>query len=169
MNIYLLGMMGSGKSTVGRSLSQYMDKPFIDLDLEIEQSVGKTISEIFENDGEKYFRNIESNQLYQYSDSVVACGGGIILNEGNRTFIKKNGKAILLTASIAELSERLSTSENRPLLPKNNMEETLTVLWLDRQLRYLNTAEFTIETDGKTPEKITQEILNQLDPCKQFK
>jgi len=164
MNIYLLGMMGSGKSTVGRSLSQYMDKPFIDLDLEIEQSVGKTISEIFENDGEKYFRNIESNQLYQYSDSVVACGGGIILNEGNRTFIKKNGKAILLTASIAELSERLSTSENRPLLPKNNMEETLTILWLDRQLRYLNTAEFTIETDGKTPEKITQEILNQLDP-----
>ena len=164
MNIYLLGMMGSGKSTVGRSLSQYMDKPFIDLDLEIEQSVGKTISEIFENDGEKYFRNIESNQLYQYSDSVVACGGGILLNEGNRTFIKKNGKAILLTASIAELSERLSTSENRPLLPKNNMEETLTVLWLDRQLRYLNTAEFTIETDGKTPEKITQEILNQLDP-----
>jgi shikimate kinase len=164
MNIYLLGMMGSGKSTVGRSLSQYMDKPFIDLDLEIEQSVGKTIAEIFENDGEKYFRNIESNQLYQYSDSVVACGGGIILNEGNRTFIKKNGKAILLTASIAELSERLSTSENRPLLPKNNMEETLTILWLDRQLRYLNTAEFTIETDGKTPEKITQEILNQLDP-----
>ena len=164
MNIYLLGMMGSGKSTVGRSLSQYMDKPFIDLDLEIEQSVGKTISEIFENDGEKYFRDIESNQLYQYSDSVVACGGGIILNEGNRTFIKKNGKAILLTASIAELSERLSTSEDRPLLPKNNMEETLTVLWLDRQLRYLNTAEFTIETDGKTPEKITQEILNQLDP-----
>ena len=164
MNIYLLGMMGSGKSTVGRSLSQYMDKPFIDLDLEIEQSVGKTISEIFENDGEKYFRNIESNQLYQYSDSVVACGGGIILNEGNRTFIKKNGKAILLTASIAELSERLSTSENRPLLPKNNMEETLTILWLDRQLRYLNTAEFTIETDGKTPEKITDEILNQLNP-----
>ena len=164
MNIYLLGMMGSGKSTVGRSLSQYMDKPFIDLDLEIEQSVGKTISEIFENDGEKYFRNIESNQLYQYSDSVVACGGGIILNEGNRTFIKKNGKAILLTASIAELSERLSTSEDRPLLPKNNMEETLTVLWLDRQLRYLNTAEFTIETDGKTPEKITDEILSQLNP-----
>ena len=163
MNIYLLGMMGSGKSTVGRSLSQYMDKPFIDLDSEIEQFVGKTISEIFKNDGEKYFRNIESNQLYQYSDSVVACGGGILLNEGNRTFIKKNGKAILLTASIAELSERLSTSENRPLLPKNNMEETLTILWLDRQLRYLNTAEFTIETDGKTPEKITQEILNQLD------
>ena len=89
MNIYLLGMMGSGKSTVGRALSQYMDMPFIDLDLEIEQSVGKTISEIFKNDGEKYFRNIESNQLYQYFDSVVACGGGIILNEGNRTFIKK--------------------------------------------------------------------------------
>ena len=164
MNIYLMGMMGSGKSMVGKTLSQQLGKPFIDLDSEIEQSVGKTISEIFENDGEEHFRNIESNQLQEYSDSVVACGGGIIVNEGNRTFIKNNGKAILLTASIPELSDRLSTSGNRPLLPENNIEETLTQLWLDRQLHYLDTAEFTIETDGKTPEKITDEILNQLNP-----
>ena len=163
MNIYLMGMMGSGKSKVGKTLSQQLGKPFIDLDSEIEQSVGKTISEIFENDGEEHFRNIESNQLQEYFDSVVACGGGIIVNEGNRTFIKNNGKAILLTASIPELSDRLSTSGNRPLLPENNIEETLTQLWLDRQLHYLDTAEFTIETDGKTPEKITEEILNQLD------
>ena len=77
---------------------------------------------------------------------------------------KNNGKAILLTASIPELSDRLSTSGNRPLLPENNIEETLTQLWLDRQLHYLDTAEFTIETDGKTPEIITDEILNQLNP-----
>ena len=164
MNIYLMGMMGSGKSMVGKTLSQQLGKPFIDLDSEIEQSVGKTISEIFENDGEQYFRNIESNQLQEYSDSIVACGGGIILKEENREIIKENGKVILLTASIPELSNRLSTSGNRPLLPENNIEETLTQLWLDRQLHYLNTAEFTIETDGKTPEKITDEILSQLNP-----
>ena len=164
MNIYLLGMMGSGKSTIGRFLSRRLGKPFIDLDSEIEQSAGKTISEIFENDGEEYFRNIETNQLQEYSDSIVACGGGIIVNEGNRAIIKENGKAILLTASIPELSNRLSTSGNRPLLPENNIEETLTQLWLHRQLHYLDTAEFTIETDGKTPEKITDEILNQLNP-----
>jgi len=163
MNIYLMGMMGSGKSTVGKTLSQQLGKPFIDLDLEIEQSTGKTISEIFENDGAEHFRNIESNQLQQHSDSIVACGGGIILKEENRVIIKENGKAILLTASIPELSNRLSASANRPLLTDDNMEETLTKLWLERQLHYLNTAEFTIETDGKTPEKITEEILNQLD------
>ena len=92
MNIYLLGMMGSGKSTIGRFLSRRMGKPFIDLDSEIEQSAGKTISEIFENDGEEYFRNIEANQLQEYSDSIVACGGGIIVNEGNRAIIKKMGR-----------------------------------------------------------------------------
>ena len=163
MNIYLMGMMGSGKSTVGKTLSQQLGKPFIDLDLEIEQSTGKTISEIFENDGAEHFRNIESNQLQQHSDSIVACGGGIILKEENRVIIKENGKAILLTASIPELSNRLSASANRPLLTDDNMEETLTKLWLERQLHYLSTADYTIETDGKTPEKIIEEILNQLD------
>ena len=164
MNIYLMGMMGSGKSTVGKTLSQQLGKPFIDLDLEIEQSTGKTISEIFENDGAEHFRNIESNQLQQHSDSIVACGGGIILKEENRVIIKENGKAILLTASIPELSNRLSASANRPLLTDDNMEETLTKLWLERQLHYLSTADYTIETDGKTPEKIIEEILNQLNP-----
>ena len=164
MNIYLMGMMGSGKSTVGKTLSEQLGKPFIDLDLEIEQSTGKTISEIFENDGAEHFRNIESNQLQQHSDSIVACGGGIILKEENRVIIKENGKAILLTASIPELSNRLSASANRPLLTDDNMEETLTKLWLERQLLYLSTADYTIETDGKTPEKITEEILNQLNP-----
>ena len=132
--------------------------------MEIEQSTGKTISEIFENDGAEHFRNIESNQLQQHSDSIVACGGGIILKEENRVIIKENGKAILLTASIPELSNRLSASANRPLLTDDNMEETLTKLWLERQLLYLSTADYTIETDGKTPEKITEEILNQLNP-----
>ena len=164
MNIYLMGMMGSGKSTVGKTLSEQLGKPFIDLDLEIEQSTGKTISEIFENDGAEHFRNIESNQLQQHSDSIVACGGGIILKEENRVIIKENGKAILLTASIPELSNRLSASANRPLLTDDNMEETLTKLWLERQFLYLSTADYTIETDGKTPEKITEEILNQLNP-----
>ena len=164
MNIYLMGMMGSGKSTVGKTLSQQLGKPFIDLDSEIEQSVGKTISKIFENDGAEHFRNIESNQLQQHSDSIVACGGGIILKEENRVIIKENGKAILLTASIPELSNRLSASANRPLLTVDNMEETLTQLWLERQLHYLSTADYTIETDGKTPENITEEILNQLNP-----
>jgi shikimate kinase len=159
MNIYLIGMMGSGKSTVGKPLSEKMHKPFIDLDSEIEKGTGKNISEIFDIDGEEQFRKMETKQLKQYSESIVACGGGIVLNDDNRNFINKNGIAILLLASMGELAQRLSSSNNRPLLADNNMEEALTKLWLERQVDYLDTANFTIETDGKNPAQLTEEIL----------
>ena len=164
MNIYLIGMMGSGKSTVGKTLSEKMHKPFIDLDSEIEKATGKNISEIFDTDGEKQFRKMETKQLKQYSESIVACGGGIVLKDENREFINENGATILLTASMEELSHRLSDSGNRPLLADENTEEALTKLWLERQLHYLNTADFTIETDGKNPEQLTEEILVQINP-----
>ena len=164
MNIYLIGMMGSGKSTVGKTLSEKMNKPFIDLDSEIENRTGKNISEIFDTDGEEQFRKMETKQLKQYSESIVACGGGIILKDENREFINGNGATILLTASIEELSHRLSDSGNRPLLADNNTEEALTKLWLERQLNYLNTADLTIQTDGKNPEQLTEEILLHINP-----
>ena len=164
MNIYLIGMMGSGKSTVGKTLSEKMNKPFIDLDSEIENRTGKNISEIFDTDGEEQFRKMETKQLKQYSESIVACGGGIILKDENREFINGNGATILLTASIEELSHRLSDSGNRPLLADNNTEEALTKLWLERQVNYLNTADLTIQTDGKNPEQLTEEILLHINP-----
>lgn len=164
MNIYLIGMMGSGKSTVGKTLSEKMHKPFIDLDSEIEKGTGKNISEIFDTDGEEQFRIMETKQLKKYSESIVACGGGIVLKDENRECINENGVTILLTASMEELSNRLSDSGNRPLLADDNTEEALTKLWLERQLHYLNTADFTIETDGKNPEQLTEEILVQINP-----
>ena len=163
MNIYLIGMMGSGKSTVGKTLSEKMHKPFIDLDSEIEKGTGKNISEIFDTDGEEQFRKMETKQLKQYSESIVACGGGIILKDENREFINENGATILLTASMEELSHRLSDSNNRPLLADDNTEKALTKLWLERQLHYLNTADFTIETDGENPKQLTEEILVQIN------
>jgi shikimate kinase len=163
MNIYLIGMMGSGKSTLGKSLSEKIQKPFIDLDSEIEKATGKSITEIFDIDGEEQFRKMETKQLKQYSESIVACGGGIILNNANRKFINENGIAILLLATIGELVQRLSSSNNRPLLADDNMEEALTKLWLERQLDYLALANFTIKTDGKTPEQLTEEILVQIN------
>ena len=159
MNIYLIGMMGTGKSTLGKTLSKNMQKPFIDLDSEIEKTGGNSVSEIFDRDGEERFREMETEQLKQYSRSVVACGGGIVLKLENRHFIKENGIAILLTASMGELSQRLSDSDNRPLLANDITEETLTKLWLERQLDYLNTADFTIETGGKNPEELSEEII----------
>ena len=117
MNIYLIGMMGSGKSTVGKILAEKMELLFIDLDSEIEKTGGKSVSEIFNQDGEDHFRKLESEELKQYSESVVACGGGIILDEENRQYINENGVAVLLTASMDELFKRLSDSNNRPILP----------------------------------------------------
>ena len=164
MNIYLIGMMGSGKSTVGKTLSEKMHKPFVDLDSEIEKAAGKSISEIFDIDGEEQFRKMETKQLKQYSESIVACGGGIVLKDENREFINENGIAILLLATMGELTQRLSNSGNRPLLADDNTEEALTKLWMERQIDYLETANFTIETDGKDPEELTEEILLHINP-----
>ena len=164
MNIYLIGMMGSGKSTLGKTLSEKIQKPFVDLDSEIEKAAGKSISEIFDIDGEEQFRKMETKQLKQYSESIVACGGGIVLNDANRQFIKGNGIAILLLATMGELTQRLSNSGNRPLLADDNTEEALTKLWMERQIDYLETANFTIETDGKNPEELTEEILLHINP-----
>ena len=163
MNIYLIGMMGSGKSTVGKTLSEKMHKPFVDLDSEIEKAAGKSISEIFDIDGEEQFRKMETKQLKQYSESIVACGGGIVLKDENREFINENGIVILLLATMGELTQRLSNSGNRPLLANDNTEEALTKLWMERQIDYLETANFTIETDGKNPKQLTEEILVQIN------
>jgi len=164
MNIYLIGMMGSGKSTLGKTLSEKIQKPFIDLDSEIEKTGGKSISEIFDIDGEEQFRKMETKQLKQYSESIVACGGGIVLKDENREFINENGIAILLLATMGELTQRLSNSGNRPLLADDNTEEALTKLWMERQIDYLETANFTIETDGENPEELTEKILLHINP-----
>lgn len=161
MNIYLIGMMGSGKTTVGIKLSEKLKKPFIDLDSEIEKSAGKTISEIFDEKGENHFRLLESEKLITFSESIIACGGGVISTRKNRQYIKGNGTVVLLKATVEELSRRLKDSDNRPLLADKNSEIVLKNIWLKRQVDYLNTANFFIETDGKHPAKIAEEIISK--------
>ena len=163
MNIYMICMMGSGKTTEVNKLSKKLKKTFIDLDTEIEKSSGKTIFKLFDQNGEDHFRLLESEKLKTFSESVIACGGGVVLLEKNRQFIKENGAAILLTATMEELSHRLKGSDNRPLLEHEKSEISLKNIWLERQMDYLNTADFSIETDGKYPAKIAEEIILQLN------
>jgi len=156
-------MMGTGKSTIGEMIATKLNMPFVDLDKHIEFITQKSITDLFETVGETHFREIESEQLKQINNSVISCGGGIILREDNCNFIQENGTAILLTASTHTLSNRLKTSTKRPLLTPNNTKKTLTNLWLDRRTRYVSTADMTIETDGKTPDQITSEIISNIN------
>ena len=158
MNIYLIGMMGVGKSTIGNILSKKLEMPFIDLDHEIEKSAGSSIGKIFRSHGEEFFRNLESIALKNYFNSVISCGGGIILSKQNRSFIKKNGKSVLLMATIDELIKRLSKSNNRPILRRGSSEDILHELWEGRKNLYKQTADFSVETENKTPMQIVEEI-----------
>ncbi len=164
-NIYLIGMMGSGKSTVGKLLAEQMQMTFLDLDEIIETNTQKTIRDIFEQDGELYFRKLESEALVNVNqeNSVISCGGGIILDELNRIQLKSSGKVVFLQVSIEELSKRLQTLVDRPLLKGKKIDEELTSLWSDRKELYIETAHITINVESQTPKQITELIIKSLN------
>jgi shikimate kinase len=164
-NIYLIGMMGSGKSTVGKLLAEKMQMIFIDLDEIIETSAQKTVRDIFEQDGELHFRKLESEALVNVNqeNSVISCGGGIILDKSNRIQLKSSGKVVFLKASVSELTHRLQSVVDRPLLYGKHNDEELNCLWSERKEFYEETAHITINVDKQTPEQITELIINSLN------
>ncbi len=164
MNIYLIGMMGSGKSTVGKILAKKMDLPFMDLDHYIEVKSNKSISEIFKNDGEPHFRELESDALLHIEKSkvLVACGGGIVLNKTNRDKLRSTGKVVLLKASIPEIANRLKDAIDRPLLQENERIQELTKIWSERKNYYKETAHIILNTDGQSPNDISEDIFKRV-------
>ncbi|KAF2955072.1 shikimate kinase [Marinitoga sp. 38H-ov] len=134
MPIFLIGMMGCGKTTIGKVLSEILNKRFIDLDEEIEKKENMKISDIFSKKGENYFREIESNLLFQMkdNDAIISTGGGIILKKINREFLKKY-KTLFLYVPIEEILERVDI-KNRPLL--KNGKNKLFEIWEDRKDLY---------------------------------
>ena len=118
-------MMGVGKSTIGKLLSTTMKINFVDTDEEVEKHFNMPINNIFDKHGEKGFREIESLILEQSTNSIVACGGGIVLKKKNRDFIKQNGKCLLLLSNINVLADRLRSENNRPLLKDVIIEDQL--------------------------------------------
>ena len=165
MNIFLVGPMGSGKSSLGKKLAKSLDKKFIDTDKEIEKKENKTINEIFENNGEKYFREKEKEFLINIPNNlnmIIATGGGIVTNQENREKLKEN-KVIFLNASIERQSKRTSKSDKRPLLKNVNRLKKLRELYDQRLELYREVSNIEINVDKFTSKDILIKIIEELN------
>lgn len=163
MNVILCGMMGAGKTTVGRALAEKLGRKLVDTDALIEEKYGK-ISDIFAEYGEEYFRGLETQTaefLSGVDGLVVSVGGGFVLRRENVAFLKTNGRIIYLRATIETLETRLQADETRPLLKnaESGLKERLQNLLNARAGIYENCADFTVDVDGKTPIRVAEEIL----------
>jgi shikimate kinase len=166
-NIYLIGMMGSGKTVTGKALAERLGYAFVDLDAEIQAKEGRSIPEIFAGSGEPYFRETESSVLEHFSkkaQQVIATGGGIVLREANVRRMKETGKVVLLDASGESLWQRVRYSKDRPLLNKPDPLGALRQILNDRGALYEKACHFAVLTDGKIAEDVATEILKTLRP-----
>ena len=163
MIFYLIGMMGSGKSSVGKLLANKLQFSNIDIDKEIEKDEKLSIKEIFEKKGENYFREIESKYLLRKRKlAVVSCGGGIILYKKNREFLKTSGYTIYLKSSIPTLEKRLLNENGRPLLSNDNLKETLINIYSKRKTLYTSAANTNIITDRRSVKEVCELIIKKL-------
>ena len=162
MNYYLIGMMGSGKTTIGNLLSKKLDHNFFDIDQIIEKNYKTTISNFFEIYGEKKFRDTESSMLKKLKGGIISCGGGIILNNDNISFMKDNGICIFLKASTNTLKSRLNGNNSRPLLKQDEDKTKIDTIWKERREKYLHAADYEFNTDQKTPVQITSKIIETI-------
>ena len=164
-NIMLIGFMGAGKSTVSNYLSRLLEMEEVETDGLIVEKEGISIPQIFETYGEEYFRNCESNtliELQKRQQTIVSCGGGIVLREQNVDLMKKHGRIVLLTANPETILERVKDSDERPIL-NNNMNTTfISELMEKRRDKYLQAADVIVETDGKTVHQICEELIGKL-------
>ena len=163
-NIVLMGFMGAGKSTIGRKLAKAMNLKFIDTDEYIEKEQGRKISDIFTEEGEAAFRDMETALLRSLQENregvVLSIGGGMPVREENRKLLRNLGTVVYLNTSKEEIIRRVSGDKNRPLLQGGDLEEKVTKLMTARGQIYKETAHVEVWTDGKTPEKIIEEIIN---------
>jgi shikimate kinase len=164
-NIYLVGPMGAGKSTIGRLLSTELKLEFKDSDKEIEDRCGCNIPWIFDVEGEQGFRDREAiaiDEITQEKDVLMATGGGAVLRSENRLHLKSRGTVVYLKTSVEQQLSRTSKDKNRPLLQIDNPEEVLTRLMKQRDPLYQEVADITIYTDDRNPKFVVQEILKRL-------
>ncbi|BCB97140.1 shikimate kinase [Dissulfurispira thermophila] len=169
-NIVLTGFMGTGKTEVGRILSRRLGYVLVDADAEIEKEQGITITEIFKQYGESKFREIEANiikKLSEMKNAVISTGGGAVLRQENMDNLRKNGVIICLTASPETIFNRTSNNNDRPLLQVENPLQKIREL-LEFRKPYYEKADIMIDTEGKSPIEVAEEIIEKVKTlCKQ--
>lgn len=168
-HVYLTGYRGSGKTTVGRSLAERLGRVCIDLDDEIESSAGRSIREIFADDGEASFRDMETvalGRVAQASPAIISLGGGAILRAENRDLIARTGVAVWLRIDADTVLRRLAadttTAQRRPSLTGLPPREEVESLLNQREPLYRAVADHEVDTAGKSVEAIVEEILAKL-------
>jgi shikimate kinase len=162
MNIFIVGPMGSGKSTVGKIISNELFLTFFDTDEEIETRTGASIDWIFDLEGEDGFRKRESkilHEMVQQNSIVLSTGGGIILSESNRELLSARGTVFYLATPIAVQLERTSKDKDRPLLKNGDPGKILKELHLARENLYEEVADYVVNTEGKSSQEVSAEII----------
>lgn len=165
-NVYLIGPMGAGKTTIGKRLASRLGKRFIDSDQEIENRTGTTIPIIFDIEGEEGFRKREAKiiaELCKEKNVVVATGGGSVLMEENRSALTSNGLVVYLKVDLEEQLRRTHKSTKRPLLNTENRRERLEQLAEDRNPLYESIADITVVSNQQKPQIVVNELLQRID------
>ena len=161
-NIFLIGFMGTGKSTVASWLSGKHGMDVIEMDECIVEKVGMSISDIFATYGETYFRDVEARilqEIQEEANKVVSCGGGVVLRESNVALMKRS---VFLTATPETVLERIKNNDDRPLLQKHKSVESIREMMEQRREKYERAADLIIDTDRKSIEEICVEILEKV-------
>ncbi|MFZ9517438.1 MAG: shikimate kinase [Ilumatobacteraceae bacterium] len=164
--VVLVGMMGAGKTTVGRSVASRLGVDFVDTDDLVETRAGKSVRDIFASDGEAAFRTLESQVLAESLkspvDVVVAAAGGTVLSESNRAALREHADVVVwLDADVSALGERASRGAHRPLLD-GDVEDRLMALDGERRVLYQSVADVRLDTTGKGIAEVVQEVVAAL-------
>jgi len=165
-NLYIIGPMGAGKTTVGKALASLLRMDFLDSDRELEHTTGVDIQTIFDLEGETGFRRREQQiiaRLTEKRNLVLATGGGTILSEDNRKALRKSGTVIYLAATVEMQLKRTRHSSHRPLLQTENPRQLLEQLMAEREPLYLQEADIIVTTSNQSSKNVAREIINRLE------